>query len=412
MIKLQGIAICEGIVIGRLCSLKKYDSAKTSEHPVILYANELSPTKIISLFENGISSFVLDLCTENSHSAILARNKALPCLYGIKLSCELSGKQAIIDGYSGTLIIEPTEKILEEYHKKLSELSKQLPTDTIEETFTKSGKRIRVFANINDPSELDSALKSGADGVFFKTEFMYMRSSEPPSENAQFEIYKSIAQKLNGKSAVIRTIDIGADKTPSYIKMKHEDNPQLGIRGIRLCLQRPELFIPQLKAIIRASAFGNISVMLPMVNTPEEVLEVKKLMSFCKNSLSKGNIAFSEHIPLGIMVETPCAVFMSDELAKCVDFFSIGTNDLTQYIMASDRLSPDMSHIYNPHHKAVQMAIQMTSQAALNAGIYTTISGELGGDISALPMLIENGVTLFAVAPSKIQKIKQAVCLL
>ncbi len=410
----KGRAIHGGIVIGRLMSKPDGDiGMPSSSLPTILMANEITPNEVLALSQTGISSFLLSHCSETAHTAILARTSGFPSLFDIALSPDWEGKVAILDGDDGKLIVSPDDATLACYRAKQKDAAKEaerLAAYRDRPAITRSGAAKAVFANINRLADLDAAIQNGAEGVFFKTEFLFLTANDYPSEEEQFRVYREVAKRLAGRLAVIRTVDIGADKKADYMKLRQEENPQLGNRGIRLSLSEPAIFERQLTAILRASAFGNVAIMLPMVTSFEEVVAARALLDRAKATLRARGEPFSDELPLGIMIETPSAVFMAKELAEVSDFFSIGTNDLTQYLLAADRQNPALAAIYNPYHPAVFRAIDALANEATAAGITLGISGELGGDERATERLCALGVTLFSVAPDKILSIKETIC--
>ena len=388
------------------------DMSDLSE-PVILVAEDLAPSETVQFDKSKLLSFVTRLGSANSHTAILARMMNLPAVIGIEIDKSWNGKQAVVDGYSGTVSIDPDDDYLKEMllikhrdeeRRKLLQQLKGKPT------VTKSGKKIRLYANIGGVKDTGAALENDAEGVgLFRSEFLYLESDDFPSEETQFKAYKTVAQNMAGKQVVIRTLDLGADKKVDYFDLGEEDNPAMGYRAIRICLDRPEIFRTQLRAIYRASAFGNLAIMFPMIISLDEVLQCKKYVAEVKEELKKEGIAFSENVELGIMIETPAAAVMSETLAKEVDFFSIGTNDLTQYTLAIDRQNAKLESINDSHHPAVLELIRMTIENGHKGGAWVGICGELAADTSLTKTFIEYGVDELSVSPSFILPVRNEV---
>ena len=388
------------------------DMSDLSE-PVILVAEDLAPSETVQFDKSKLLSFVTRLGSANSHTAILARMMNLPAVIGIEIDKSWNGKQAVVDGYSGTVSIDPDDDYLKEMllikhrdeeRRKLLQQLKGKPT------VTKSGKKIRLYANIGGVKDTGAALENDAEGVgLFRSEFLYLESDDFPSEETQFKAYKTVAQNMAGKQVVIRTLDLGADKKVDYFDLGEEDNPAMGYRAIRICLDRPEIFRTQLRAIYRASAFGNLAIMFPMIISLDEVLQCKKYVAEVKEELKKEGIAFSKNVELGIMIETPAAAVMSETLAKEVDFFSIGTNDLTQYTLAIDRQNAKLESINDSHHPAVLELIRMTIENGHKGGAWVGICGELAADTSLTKTFIEYGVDELSVSPSFILPVRNEV---
>lgn len=387
-------------------------SVKTNE-PVIIVAEDLAPSETIQMDKDKLLAFVTELGSSNSHTAILARTMNLPALIGVKIQKEWDGCNAVVDGYKGIIIIEPDEETLLKYEKRLKEdnekreLLKELKG---KETVTKSGKKVNLYANIGKPSDLVNVLANDAEGIgLFRSEFLYLEADDFPTEEEQFSAYKKVAETMARKKVIIRTLDLGADKQVEYFNLGKEDNPAMGYRAIRICLKQQDIFKTQLRAILRASAFGNIAIMYPMIISVNEVLEIKKIVARVMDELRADGIAFNEHIEQGIMIETPAAVIMSDELAKEVDFFSIGTNDLTQYTLAIDRQNSKLDYINDTHHPAVLRSIKTVVENAHKAGIWAGICGELGADTELTETFMEYGVDELSVSPSLILPVRKAV---
>lgn len=386
--------------------------AKVSDAPSIIVAEDLAPSETVQMDKSKLLGFVTRLGSSNSHTAILARTMNIPALIQVDIKEEWNGKQAIIDGFSGKFIIEPEADVLEEYQKKQAEQQERrrlLAEQKGKPTVTKNGKAIKLFANIGSVSDLQSVMENDAAGIgLFRSEFLYLESDTYPTEEEQFKAYKMVAETMAGKKVIIRTLDIGADKQVDYFELDKEENPAMGLRAIRICLTRPEIFKTQLRALLRASAFGNIAVMYPMIISVEEVRKIKAIMEEVKAELDEAGIPYG-NVEQGIMIETPAAVILSDLLAKEVDFFSIGTNDLTQYTLAIDRQNAKLDEFYNPHHEAVLRMIQMVVENAHKAGIWAGICGELGADLELTDRFMEMGVDELSVSPTFIYPVRQKI---
>ena len=386
--------------------------AKVSDESSIIVAEDLAPSETVQMDKSKLLGFVTRLGSSNSHTAILARTMNIPALIQVDIKEEWNGKQAIIDGFSGKFIIEPEADVLEEYQKKQAEQQERrrlLAEQKGKPTVTKNGKAIKLFANIGSVSDLQSVMENDAAGIgLFRSEFLYLESETYPTEEEQFKAYKMVAETMAGKKVIIRTLDIGADKQVDYFELDKEENPAMGLRAIRICLTRPEIFKTQLRALLRASAFGNIAVMYPMIISVEEVRKIKAIMEEVKAELDEAGIPYG-NVEQGIMIETPAAVILSDLLAKEVDFFSIGTNDLTQYTLAIDRQNAKLDEFYNPHHEAVLRMIQMVVENAHKAGIWAGICGELGADLELTDRFMEMGVDELSVSPTFIYPVRQKI---
>lgn len=386
--------------------------AKVSDEPSIIVAEDLAPSETVQMDKSKLLGFVTRLGSSNSHTAILARTMNIPALIQVDIKEEWNGKQAIIDGFSGKFIIEPEADVLKEYQKKQAEQQERrrlLAEQKGKPTVTKNGKAIKLFANIGSVSDLQSVMENDAAGIgLFRSEFLYLESDAYPTEEEQFKAYKMVAETMAGKKVIIRTLDIGADKQVDYFELDKEENPAMGLRAIRICLTRPEIFKTQLRALLRASAFGNIAVMYPMIISVEEVRKIKAIMEEVKAELDEAGIPYG-NVEQGIMIETPAAVILSDLLAKEVDFFSIGTNDLTQYTLAIDRQNAKLDEFYNPHHEAVLRMIQMVVENAHKAGIWAGICGELGADLELTDRFMEMGVDELSVSPTFIYPVRQKI---
>lgn len=398
-----------------LRTLRQKQAMFSSEEPCILYSDDLTPSETIQMDTKKILGFVTKEGTPTSHTAIFARALGVPAIVstGKDVDMEFDGKTAVIDGYTGTVYLEPTAGILSVMKEKqdqsirLKELLQQLkglPSKTID------GHQVEVAANVSSASDLAAVLKNDAEGIgLFRSEFIYMGRDTLPSEEEQFNIYKLAIETMAGKRVIIRTLDIGADKEASTFHLPKEDNPALGMRAIRISLKRPEIFKTQLRAILRASAYGKTAIMFPLITSVWEVWKAKEILTEVKMELDKKGIAYDHHMEVGIMVETPAAALISDKLAKEVDFFSIGTNDLSQYTLVVDRTSRTLSDFFNPHHPAVMKLIQMTIENAHAAGIWVGMCGELGSDLSITETFLRMGVDEFSVAPYSVLPLRQQI---
>ncbi|MGB4657886.1 MAG: phosphoenolpyruvate--protein phosphotransferase [Mobilitalea sp.] len=384
------------------------------DEPTIIVADDLAPSETVQLSKKNIVAFVTVHGSTNSHTAILARMMSIPALVNttMDLKEEWNGLQAVVDGNIGEFIIEPTKEELEqatiqyEKEKKQKELLEELKG---KESTTIDGTKVKIFSNIGSLSDIGNALKNDAEGIgLFRSEFIYLENSTYPTEEEQFQIYKKAAELMGGKQVVIRTLDIGADKQADYFNLDKEENPAMGYRAIRICLDRKEIFITQLRALYRASSFGNIAIMFPMIISVEEVDEIKGIAEKVREELQLQGVKLGK-VELGIMIETPAAVMISDLLAQKVDFFSIGTNDLTQYTLAIDRQNQKLDCIYNPHHLAVLRMIELVVQNAHNYGIWVGICGELGADLELTEQFLRMGIDELSVAPSFVLKLREKV---
>lgn len=382
------------------------------DEPVILVAEDLTPSETVQLDKSKVLSFVTRLGSTNSHTAILARTMNIPALIGINFTEEMDGHDAIVDGAEGILIIDPDEQTLAEYQAKKAELDykAQLIQELKgKENITLNGKTINLFANIAGVGDVASAHANDAGGIgLFRSEFLYLENSDYPSEEEQLRAYRTVVENMAGKKVIIRTLDIGADKQVDYFKLDKEENPALGYRAIRICLDRVDVFKTQLRALFRAAYYGNLSIMYPMIVSVDEVKRIKEIVAEVKAEMEQENIPYGE-AEQGIMIETPAAVFMSRELAEEVDFFSIGTNDLTQYMLACDRQNPHLESINDPHHPAVLRAIEMTIKNGHAGGCWVGICGELGADTSLTERFIQMGVDELSVSPSRILQVREAI---
>lgn len=383
-----------------------------SGEPVIIVADDLAPSETVQLNKDLVLSFVTVHGSVNSHTAILARTMSIPALIGtaIPLTDDIDGKVGIVDGKNGCIYVDPDEDTLGRMQQlKLEEQEKKELLQTLKgrENITIDGKKIMLYANIGNSKDLAAVLQNDAGGIgLFRSEFIYLERDTFPTEEEQFQIYRTVAETMAGKPVIIRTLDIGADKKCDYFEMEPEENPAMGCRAIRICLTRPEIFKTQLRALFRASAFGNISIMYPMIISVDELRKIKTIVAEIRQELTEQGVTFGEP-KQGIMIETPAAVMMSEELAKEVDFFSIGTNDLTQYTLAIDRQNPKLDAFYDPHHPAVLRMIQMVVENAHKAGIWAGICGELGADTTLTRRFLAMGVDELSMSPGSILPVRK-----
>lgn len=391
------------------------ETVMVMDEPVIIAADDLMPSETVQLDKEKVLSFVTMYGSANSHTAILARTMNIPAVIGLgeALKEEYDGKVAIVDGVDGKVYIDPDEETMASMQKKQKkdqeqkELLNQLKG---EENVTKSGQKVNVYANIGNLADVGAVLKNDAGGIgLFRSEFLYLESDTYPTEEQQFTVYKKVAETMAGKKVIIRTLDIGADKQVDYFKLDKEDNPALGYRAIRICLTRPEIFKTQLRALYRASAYGQISIMFPMIISVAEVKKIKEIVEEVKAELRTEGAAFREDVELGIMIETPAAVMVSRELAKEVDFFSVGTNDLTQYTLAIDRQNQKLEDFYDSHHPAVLAMIRMAAESAHAEGKWIGICGELGADVTLTETFLKMGIDELSVAPGMVLKVRQKI---
>jgi len=367
------------------------------------------------LDKTKILGFVTREGSSNSHTAILARTMGIPaiCSLGESLKEEYAGRIAYVDGETGSVILDPDElthaQIREKYSKQ-QETKEMLAAMKGQEDVTLDGKKVNVYCNIGSPEDVAAVLNNDGQGIgLFRSEFLYLAANDYPTEEEQFQAYKAVASAMGGKRVIIRTLDIGADKQVDYFDMKKEENPALGVRAIRICLNRPEVFRPQLRALYRASAYGKVAIMFPMITSVWEVKECKRACQSVMKELTAEGIPFDPETEIGVMIETPASIFIADELAKYVDFFSVGTNDLTQYTLACDRQANDLGKFYDPHHPAVLRALKMAADAAHNAGIWIGICGELGADLSLLPTFLALGIDELSVTPNAVLPLRAAI---
>ena len=399
-----------------LAILQGADSNKVdTNEPVIIVADDLAPSETVQLDKDMVLSFVTVHGSLNSHTAILARTMAIPALIGteaLPLNASVDGKLGIVDGFNGKIYVDPDENILTEMKAKQQEdLEKKQLLQTLKgkENITLDGQKVMLYANIGNIKDLATVIQNDAGGIgLFRSEFIYLEREDYPTEEEQFQIYKTVAETMAGKRVIIRTLDIGADKQCDYFNMEHEENPALGCRAIRICLTRPEIFKTQLRALFRASAYGKLAIMYPMITSVKEVHRIKEIVEEVKAELAEQGIEFA--IPeQGIMIETPAAAMVSDELAKEVDFFSVGTNDLTQYTLAIDRQNTKLDEFYDAHHPAVLRMISMVAENAHKAGIWAGICGELGADTTLTQEFLAMGIDELSVSPGSILPIRKIV---
>ena len=390
------------------------DGSIASEEPVILLADDLTPSETVSLDKSKILAFVTCHGSANSHTAILARSMNIPALVqtDVELLKEYHGMDAVVDGLDGKLYLDPEEAVLAELVQKKeacgrerAELEKLIGLDNV----TRDGRKINVYANIGSPEDVDKVLLNDAGGIgLFRSEFLYLGREDYPSEKEQFEIYKEVLSRMEGKKVIIRTLDIGADKQVDYFKLPKEENPAMGYRAIRICLDRIDVFKTQLRAIYRASVYGTAAIMFPMIISVKEILRIKEIVEEVKAELTAAGIEIAP-VELGIMVETPAAVMISEELAKEVSFFSIGTNDLTQYTLAIDRQNQSLDTIYDSHHPAVLRMIQMTIENGHKGGAWVGICGELGADTTLTKTFVDMGIDELSVSPTYVLGLRKAI---
>lgn len=382
------------------------------DEPVIIVAEDLAPSETVQMDKSKLLAFVTRLGSSNSHTAILARTMNIPALIGIDIKEEWNGKMAIVDGKQGIFFVDPDVATLERYieEKKKEEEARELllklkgqPDETVD------GRHIKLYANIGSVADVGNVLANDAAGIgLFRSEFLYLEKDNYPTEEEQFQVYKTVAQNMAGKKVVIRTLDIGADKQVDYFNMEHEENPAMGYRAIRICLDRVEIFKTQLRALYRASAFGTISIMFPMIISVKEVQDIKKICEEVRKELDSNNVEYGE-VELGIMIETPASVMISDLLAKEVDFFSIGTNDLTQYTLAIDRQNPKLDNIYDSHHPAILRMIQMVIDNGHKGGCWVGICGELGADTTLTEQFVKMGIDELSVSPTFVLPVRKVI---
>ena len=391
------------------------ESGIISDVPCIVAADDLAPSETVQLDKSLILGFITSAGSANSHTAILARTMGIPAIIsaGDALQPEMEGKYAIIDGQTGEAVIEPDdaerERLLKKQAKEkaLKELLDQLKGKP---NVTKDGRNVMVYCNIGSPADIDAVLQNDGGGIgLFRSEFLYLQGSDYPTEDEQFEAYKTVAERMGGKRVIIRTLDIGADKQADYFHLDKEENPAMGLRAIRICLTRPEVFRTQLRALYRASAYGKIAIMFPMITSVWEVQEIKRICRNIRAELAEEGVPMADKVELGIMIETPAAVMMSAELAHEVDFFSVGTNDLTQYTLAVDRQGVGLDRFFDAHHPAVLRMIRMAAENAHKAGIWIGICGELGADAELTETFLSMGIDELSVSPSAVLPLRSAI---
>lgn len=386
-----------------------------SDVPVILASDDLAPSETVQLDKSKILGFVTAGGSGNSHTAILARTMGIPAIIGVgdQLKEAYEGKEVFVDGQTGEVVVDADEVTRDRLTKKqskeraLKELLDQLkgkPNETVD------GKNIMVYCNIGNPGDIDAVLANDGGGIgLFRSEFLYLQGNDYPTEEEQFQAYKTVAERMGSKRVIIRTLDIGADKQADYFNLDHEENPAMGLRAIRICLTRPEVFKTQLRALYRASAYGKVAIMFPMITSVWEVQEIKRICKNVREELAAEGVPMADYVELGIMIETPSAVMMSDRLAKEVDFFSVGTNDLTQYTLAVDRQGNNLDKFYDSHHPAVLRMLKMAADNAHAAGIWIGICGELGADTSLTETFLAIGIDELSVSPASVLPLRNAI---
>ncbi|RHO62512.1 phosphoenolpyruvate--protein phosphotransferase [Butyricicoccus sp. AM05-1] len=391
------------------------ESGIVSDVPCIVAADDLAPSETVQLDKALILGFITAGGSANSHTAILARTMGIPAIIGAgdALQLEMEGKYAIIDGQTGEAVVEPDdaerERLLKKQAKEkaLKELLDQLKGKP---NVTKDGRNVMVYCNIGSPADIDAVLQNDGGGIgLFRSEFLYLQGSDYPTEDEQFKAYKTVAERMGGKRVIIRTLDIGADKQADYFHLDKEENPAMGLRAIRICLTRPEVFRTQLRALYRASAYGKIAIMFPMITSVWEVQEIKRICRNIRAELAEEGVPMADKVELGIMIETPAAVMMSAELAREVDFFSVGTNDLTQYTLAVDRQGVGLDRFFDAHHPAVLRMLRMAAENAHKAGIWIGICGELGADAELTETFLSMGIDELSVSPSAVLPLRSAI---
>lgn len=392
------------------------DSSAESCDSMIVCADDLAPSETVALDKDKVLAFVTAHGSSNSHTAILARNMNIPAVIGMgdEFLTEISsGTPAIVDGYTGTVIVDPDEATVAEYTaKRTSDEEKKRLLQELKgkENVTVDGRKINIYANISGIDNIGAVLLNDAGGIgLFRSEFLYLENSDFPTEEHQFHAYKRVLESMAGKKVIIRTLDIGADKQVGYFGLKKEENPALGYRAIRICLTRPEIFKTQLRALYRASVYGNLGIMFPMITSVKEVERIKEICEEVKAELRSDGIEYSDKIELGIMIETPAAALISDRLAPMVDFFSVGTNDLTQYTLACDRQNPDIEEFIDTHHEAILRLIEMSAENAHKNGAWIGICGELAADTTLTERFLRMGIDELSVSPSFVLKVRDAV---
>ena len=391
------------------------ESMAQTDEPCIIAADDLAPSETVQLDKSKVLGFATMYGSSNSHTAILARTMNIPAVIGLgeELAAQYDGRMAIIDGFTGMLYIDPDETTLAKMQeKRAKDLEQKALLEQLKgkENVTKSGQKMNVYANIGNVSDVGAVLKNDAGGIgLFRSEFLYLENDTFPSEEQQFTVYKQVAENMAGKKVIIRTLDIGADKQVDYFGLDKEENPALGYRAIRICLTRTEIFKTQLRALYRAAMFGNISIMFPMIISVDEIYKIKEIIAEVQSELKAEGIPFKENVETGVMIETPASVMISRELAKEVDFFSVGTNDLTQYTLAIDRQNSKLDAFYDPHHPAVLAMIRMAAENAHAEGKWIGICGELGADLELTEEFLKMGLDELSVSPSMILPLRKRI---
>lgn len=394
------------------CLVNGGSASELLTEPAILVAEDLAPSETVQLDKSMLLGFVTRLGSANSHTAILARTMNLPALIGIRPDPAWNGRLGVVDGYSGTLTVDPDEEyLLQMQTRKAQDEEKRLLLQQLKgkETVTQNGRKVNLYANVGSLSDIRNAMENDAEGIgLFRSEFLYLEKKDFPTEEEQFAIYRTALENMGGKKVIIRTLDIGADKQIDYFGLEREENPALGYRAIRICLTRPDIFRTQLRALLRASVYGPLSIMFPMIISLDEVLAVKEILEEVKRELTAQDIPYAP-VEIGVMIETPAAVMISEQLAAEVDFFSIGTNDLTQYTLALDRQNPKLDSFYDPHHPAVLRMIRETIANGHAHGCWVGICGELGADEELTEAFLEMGVDELSVSPPMILRLRKRI---
>lgn len=399
----------------RVLGGRKQEDADSTEGKVIIFAKDLSPSETLQMDKDKIEGFVTEKGSGASHTAILARAMDIPAIIGVVTgeTEKIDGAYVAVNGYTGEIYVEPDEETLRKLldgqreREKQNELLKELKDKP---SVTLDGKKIKLYANVGSVADLGQVIVNDGEGIgLFRSEFLYLEGADFPDEEVQFEAYRKIAQGMSPKPVIIRTLDIGADKKPDYFALAKEENPAMGMRAIRICLKNPEIFKTQIRAILRASAFGNVMIMLPMIVSVDEVIRAKELIGEVKKELTMSRIAFDEKVPVGIMIETPAAAMISDLLAEESDFFSIGTNDLSQYVLAMDRQNDEVAEMMDTKHEAIFRMIELTCNNGHRHGIWTGVCGELASDVEIIPRLLKIGVDELSVSPAKILSTRKII---
>ena len=402
-----------GRILNILCGVVQ--GGINSDVPVLLASDDLAPSETIQLDKSKILGFITSYGSSSSHTAILARTMGIPAIVGLgdQLDVIYEGRQVVVDGATGAVIIDPTDDVMADFVAKREEQLRQralLENLKGQENITKDGKKIRVYCNIGSPEDMDAVKMNDGGGIgLFRSEFLYLNSATYPTEDEQFEAYKAVLTGMGDKEVIIRTCDIGADKQIDYFELPKEENPAMGMRALRISLSRPGFFRTQLRALYRASAYGNLGIMFPMVTSVWEVRETKKLIESVKKELHDEGIPYSDHVEIGVMIETPAAAIISDRLAKEVDFFSCGTNDLTQYTLACDRQNNDLGRFYDPHHLSVVRLLKLVVENAHKNGIWVGICGELGADLEMTETFLAIGVDELSVSPRAVLPLRNKI---